>query len=97
VDFAVNQGGTLRVVSGGSAVIGPAGDSHNHIRNLTLSGGTVDFAYSGGGTAFDGESVQLNGSVTVSGTAPSTIGFSGGATTAQQGLGAQWHADVCGE
>lgn len=77
VDMTVNGGGTFSVVSGGSAVIGAGGQSHVHMRNLTLNGGTVAFSYSGGGSAYSGESMQLNGSVTVIGTAASSIQSSG--------------------
>lgn len=73
LDIAVNAGGTLRVVSGGSAAVGAGGQSHLHLRNLTLSGGTIQLTYSGAGSAYSGESFQLNGDVTVNGTATSTI------------------------
>jgi len=73
VDVTVNQGGTFRVVSGGSAFIGGATGSHAHIRNVTLNGGTVELTDSGTLSAFDGESFQLNQSLTVGGTAASLI------------------------
>lgn len=73
VDFTVAQGGVLRFVSGGSTATGPTGISHNHLRNLTLTGGTLDLTYSGTGTAYNNESVQLNGNVTVGGSTISTI------------------------
>lgn len=73
VDFTVNAGGTLNIVSGGSAAIGSGGTSHAHVRNLTLNGGTVAMAYSGAGGAYNGESFQLNGDVAVGGNAPTAI------------------------
>lgn len=73
VDVTVNQGGTFRVVSGGSAFIGTATESHAHLRNVTLNGGTIDLPYSGTLSNWNGESFQLNGDLTVSGTVPSTI------------------------
>lgn len=73
VDITVNQGGTFRFVSGGSAFIGSQTESHAHIRNLTVNGGTVDLSYSGTLSAFNGESFQLNQSLIVGGTAPSVI------------------------
>lgn len=73
VDVTVNQGGTFRVVSGGSAFIGGATESHAHIRNVTLNGGTVDLTYSGTLSNWNGESFQLNGSITTGGSAPSVI------------------------
>lgn len=73
VDVTVNQGGTFRVVSGGSALIGSATQSHAHIRNVTLNGGTLDLTYSGTLSNWDGESFQLNGTLTTGGIAPSII------------------------
>jgi autotransporter-associated beta strand protein len=80
VDVTVNAGGSLNVVSGGSAAIGSGGTSHAHVRNLTLNGGTVNLSYSGAGSAYDGESFQLNGTVVVTGSAASTIQSSAGTT-----------------
>lgn len=73
IDVTVNQGGIFRVVSGGSAYIGSQPESHAHIRNVTLNGGTLDLTYSGTLSNWDGESFQLNGNLTVGGTAPSVI------------------------
>ncbi|MBN8459482.1 MAG: autotransporter-associated beta strand repeat-containing protein [Verrucomicrobia bacterium] len=84
VDFTVNAGGTLNIVSGGSAAIGAGGTSHAHVRNLTLNGGSVAMAYSGAGDAYNGESFQLNGTVTVGGSVASTISSS--TTTGLSGL-----------
>jgi fibronectin-binding autotransporter adhesin len=78
VDVTVNPGGVLSVVSGGSPVIGATGTSHGHLRNVTLNGGIVNLAYSGAGTAYNAESFQLNGTLAVTGSAPSTIQYSGG-------------------
>jgi autotransporter-associated beta strand protein len=84
VDVTVNAGGSLNVVGGGSAAIGSGGQSHAHVRNLTLNGGTVNLSYSGAGSAYNGESFQLNGNVVVSGSAASTIQSSTG--TANSGV-----------
>ena len=81
--FTVNTGGTLNIVSGASTYGGT--DSHAHLGNLTLAGGTVNLSYSGSGTAYNNESVQLDGTVTV--TANSTIQFGSGATTTNAGIG----------
>jgi fibronectin-binding autotransporter adhesin len=83
--YMVNQGGTLRVVSGGSPVIGAAGASHEHLGNITLNGGTLQLTYSGAGTALDGESFQLDGNIIVTGTQPVSVVTT--ATAAQQGIG----------
>jgi autotransporter-associated beta strand protein len=72
VDFTLNSGGILNVMTGFSAQ-SPAAGSHAHIRNLTLNGGTVDFSYSGSGTAYSTESFLLGGQITVGGTTVSTI------------------------
>ena len=79
-------GGTLELVSGGSPAIGAGGDSHIHGGNLTLNGGTILLIYSGGGTAYNGESIQLNADLLVTGASPSTIAFGTGATTGNAGL-----------
>ena len=81
VDFTVNSGGTLGIVSGSN----PSGNSHVHLGDLNLAGGTVDLSYSGGGSVFDGESAVLRGSVNV--TADSSIQFGSGATNANAGIG----------
>lgn len=86
VDVTVNAGGTLNVVSGGSAAIGATGQSHAHIRNLALNGGTVNLSYSGGGNAYSGESFVLNGQVTVGGSAASTIQYSTGGNAGNSGF-----------
>jgi autotransporter-associated beta strand protein len=84
VDVTVNAGGSLNVVGGGSAAIGAGGQSHAHLRNLTLNGGSVNLSYSGAGSAYNGESFQLNGTVVVTGSAASTIQSSTG--TANSGI-----------
>lgn len=71
-NVTVNAGGTLRFVTGFSTGA-PAANSHAHIGNVTLNGGTVDMTYSGTGAAYNGESVQLNGVLTVGGSTASTI------------------------
>jgi fibronectin-binding autotransporter adhesin len=80
------NGGTYEVQSGGSNVTGAEGDSHSHVNNLTMSGGTVVLSYSGTGTAYNNESVQLNGVLTVTGTTPSEINFGAGADATNAGL-----------
>ncbi len=72
ISTVVNAGGTLRLVTGFSAGA-PAAGSHCHLNNVTLNGGTLDFTYSGTGTAYNNESFQLNGTVTVGGSSASTI------------------------
>lgn len=101
VDVTLNGGG-LSVVTGGSPLVGVAGQSHAHVRNLTLNGGTVDFSYSGDGTAYNAESIQLNGTLTVTGTTPSTIQNGLGAVSANSGLALNGNrvfeiADVTGD
>lgn len=78
IDLAVTSG-TLRSVSGTSAL---TTDSHGHMRNITLDASTMELNYSGTGTAYNGESIQLNGGFNVIGTAPSVIntGVGGDAT-----------------
>ncbi|QJE96186.1 beta strand repeat-containing protein [Luteolibacter luteus] len=82
-NVTVNAGGTLRLVTGFSPVA-TAANSHAHLGNLTLNGGTVDMTYSGTGAAYNNESMQLNGTLTVGGSAPSIIQSS--ETTANQGI-----------
>lgn len=84
IDVTVNSGGTFRVVSGGSAFIGASPNSHAHLRNITLNGGTIDLTYSGTLAAFDGESFEMNGTLAVGGSAPSVIQSSAAANV--QGL-----------
>ena len=78
IDLAVTSG-TLRSVSGASAL---ATDSHGHMRNITLDSSTMELNYAGTGTAYNGESIQINGGFNVVGTAPSAIntGVGGDAT-----------------
>jgi autotransporter-associated beta strand protein len=77
---------TYEVRSGGSNAIGAGGDSHAHVNNLTMSGGTVVLSNSGSGTAYNNESVALNGVLTVTGTAPSEINFGAGADATNAGF-----------
>jgi autotransporter-associated beta strand protein len=82
VNFTLNSG-TLRVVTGTSAAFPAATESHAHLGNLTLNGGTVDFTYASG-SAYNGESIQLNGTLSVGGSAASSILSS--EATANQGI-----------
>ncbi len=86
VNFTVEAGGTLIFGSGGSPAIGAAGVSHHHLGNLTLNGGSVVLPYSGEGAAYNNESVQINGTLLVGGTSPSTIEFGSGATPTNAGF-----------
>jgi autotransporter-associated beta strand protein len=86
VDVTLNSA-TLGIVSGESPGTGPGGESHAHLRNLTLNGSQVILSYSGGGGAYNGESFQLNGDITVGGSVASTIGNGVGATPGNSGLG----------
>jgi autotransporter-associated beta strand protein len=85
VDVTLNSA-TLGIVSGESAGTGPGGESHAHLRHLTLNGSQITLSYSGGGGAYNGESFQLNGNLTVTGSAASTIGNGVGATPGNSGL-----------
>ncbi len=73
VNPTLDNGGTLSIVSGASTGFPAGTGSHAHINNLTLNGGLVEFTHSGAGTAYNNESVQINGTLTVVGSAPSTI------------------------
>ncbi len=81
-NFTVEAGGELVVVSGASPLTSPTINSHAHAGNLILNGGTVTLDYSGTGTAYNGETLQINGSVTVGGTVPSAIAYGAGAAAA---------------
>lgn len=59
--------------------------SHGHLLNLTLNQGTIVLASDAGG-AYNGESFQLNGDVTVTGSAASTITFDGSANASNSGV-----------
>jgi fibronectin-binding autotransporter adhesin len=85
IDLVATQA-TIRVISGGSPVIGATGDSHAHLRNLTLNDSTIELAYSGAGTAYSTESFQLNGTISVIGSSPSFIELGTGATAANSGV-----------
>lgn len=73
INATLQSGATYRVVTGTSASTGVTVPSHSHVNNLTLNGAVVDFTYSGTGLIYNGESVQLNGILTVGGSAASTI------------------------
>jgi len=81
-NITVNAGGTLHIVSGASTYGGT--DSHAHLGTLTLAGGTLNLSYSGSGTAYSNESVQLDGAVNV--TADSVIQFGAGANNTNAGV-----------
>lgn len=59
--------------------------SHGHLFNLALNQGTILLASDAGG-AYNGESFQLNGDVTVTGSAASTITFDGSANASNSGV-----------
>jgi autotransporter-associated beta strand protein len=82
IDVTANSG-TIRVVSGTSAF---ATDSHGHMRNITLNGSTMELNYAGTGTAYNGESIQLNGVFAVTGSTPSSIVTGGGADATTSGI-----------
>ena len=82
IDLAVTSG-TLRSVSGASAL---ATDSHGHMRNITLDGSTMELNYAGTGTAYNGESIQLNGGFNVVGTSPSVINTGAGGDATNTGI-----------
>jgi fibronectin-binding autotransporter adhesin len=84
--FTVEAGGLLAFVSGESVATGAGVESHHHMANLTLNGGTVSLPHSGAGGSYNGESVQLNGNVIAGGPVPSTITFGAGATTETSGV-----------
>jgi autotransporter-associated beta strand protein len=85
VDVTLNSS-TLGIVSGESVGTGTGGQSHAHLRHLTLNQSQIILSYSGGGSAYNGESFQLNGNLTVTGSAASTIGNGVGADQGNSGL-----------
>ena len=85
VDVVVNSA-TLDVVSGESAATGAGGQSHTHLRDITLNEGQIILSYSGGGSAYNGESFQLNGDLTVTGSGASTISNGTGADIGNSGI-----------
>lgn len=76
---------TLKVVTGFS-VGAPAAGSHAHLGTIVLDGSSIVCAYSGSGGVFGGESFQLNGNLTVTGSAPSTIGNDPSANAGSSGI-----------
>ncbi len=85
--FTVEAGGVLNFVSGESPATGTGVNSHHHMSSLALNGGTLSLPYSGTGGSYNGESVQLNGTVTVGGSTPSTIAYgAGGPSSVNSGL-----------
>jgi autotransporter-associated beta strand protein len=85
VDVTLNSS-TLGVVAGESIGTGAGGQSHAHLRHLTLNGGQITMSYSGGGSSYNGESFQLNGNITVTGSAASTLSTGAGATLGNSGI-----------
>jgi hypothetical protein len=75
----------LRVVSGASALSGTT-VSHAHLRNLRFNGGTIELAYSGTGSAYNGESFVLNGDLTADASGTSRIVYGPGANAANAGI-----------
>ncbi len=86
VNFTVEAGGLLKITTGTSEFVDAVTPSHLHANNLTLNGGTLTLAYAGTGVAYNNESVQLNGNLTVGGTTPSLIQFAAGADATTAGL-----------
>lgn len=80
------NGGTLKIITGGSNAIGNNGESHAHLHTLTLNGATVECAYSGTGTAYSGESVQIFQAINVTGASASSIITGVGATNDNSGV-----------
>jgi autotransporter-associated beta strand protein len=68
---------TLSVVTGSG--------SHGHLRNLALNRGVIELASDAGG-AYNGESFQLNGNLSVTGSGASTITFSGAGNASNSGV-----------
>jgi autotransporter-associated beta strand protein len=77
---------TLKVVTGGSVGVGATGESHAHMGNLLLDGSSIVFSYSGAGGVYNGESFQLNGNITVTGSAASTISNDGSVNNGSSGI-----------
>jgi autotransporter-associated beta strand protein len=84
IDVTVNSGATLRVVSGFS-VASPAGNSAAHVRDVVLNGATISLGYSGTGTSFNGEALQLNGTMTAN-SGVSTLQYGSGANGGNSGI-----------
>ncbi|MEK7950531.1 LamG-like jellyroll fold domain-containing protein [Luteolibacter soli] len=85
ISVVLNQA-TLNVISGGSTAIGATGTSHAHLKNLALNASTVMLGYSGGGGAYNGESFQLNGGITVTGSGASMISLGSGTNAGNSGV-----------
>jgi autotransporter-associated beta strand protein len=77
-NYTVEAGGLFNIVSGASPATNITTNSHHHMGNLTLNGGTLTLTYSGTGIAYNTESSQLNGNVIIGGTTPSLIDFGAG-------------------
>lgn len=76
---------TLKVISGFSPGA-PAAGSHAHLNNLVLDNASIINGYSGTGGVYNGESFQLNGNLTVIGSAPSTIANDATANAGNAGI-----------
>jgi autotransporter-associated beta strand protein len=83
---------TLNVVTGSSTATGVDGQSHAHLKDLNLNASTVMLGYSGNGSAYSGESFQLNGGITVTGTSSSTIGLGAGTNAGNSGVAVSGNA-----
>ncbi|MCW1912741.1 autotransporter-associated beta strand repeat-containing protein [Luteolibacter sp. GHJ8] len=81
LNATVNAGGTFRIVSGASPATSPSINSHAHVNNLNLNGGTLELPYAGTGVLYNAESLQFNGTLTVGGSTPSAITSSADAAT----------------
>jgi autotransporter-associated beta strand protein len=77
------------VVSGTSPSTNDTTNSHTHLRNITMSGGTMNLDFSGSGIIYNGETFQLNGDITVTGSAPSTINSGVGTNAGNSGIALQ--------
>ncbi len=77
---------TLRVVSGESTATGTGGTSHAHLLNIGLNASSVLLNYAGAGGSYNGESFQLNGDITVSGSGASLISTGAGGNAGNTGI-----------
>jgi autotransporter-associated beta strand protein len=76
---------TLKVISGFS-VGAPTSGSHAHLGNVVLDGSSVILGYSGSGGVYNGESFQLNGNISVTGSAASSIANDGTGNAGNAGM-----------
>ena len=80
---------SLKVFTGASPLTNEETNSHLHLRDITLDGGSVNLEYSGSGGAYNTESIQLNGSIIVTGSTPSSINSGAGTDATNSGLALQ--------